>query len=475
MHVQRLLFAFSVVGAFLAGCRTAHPSASANDEVALVRVIDTASGAPVSGARVYYVDDALLDVRARSVLAWAPISAEDVRDWMCSSVSTDAQGEARVPRSTPFVEATSGAKWGAADVAGERTDVAGERAGADRPDVVRDAKEPIVVRLASVHAKRARVVDADGKPVGGVLVLLLDASRGADLDASAADDLSGRPLWAGRSRLPDGIVEITPWRTIVGSLPGDTRLRMCVMLPDVGESERCSDVSRDESEVCTLTVRAPGSVIVNVRRSDGTPAPDRSLVELFAANQKPMNAADDEDGDDEAGFSEYELTSHGTVLFPAVSVGAKLTLTARAWDGSRRAQITVEGPRAAGEIVSVDLTLGERLPTLTGRLLDEHGAPFARGAFFVEWNTSAPRVGLDSDDTVTDARGRFRLDVDELPSATPGRDLELRFSSSDGLPDVAWPTARVRVKDALTPGDHDLGDIVLRAAHSAGDDTTSAP
>jgi hypothetical protein len=125
MHVQRLLFSFSVVGACLASCRTAHQAVSASDEIALVRVIDAASGAPVSGARVYYVDDALLDVRARSVLAWAPISAEDVRDWMCSSVPTDAHGEARVPRSTPFVEATSGTKWGAADVAGERADVAG--------------------------------------------------------------------------------------------------------------------------------------------------------------------------------------------------------------------------------------------------------------------------------------------------------------------------------------------------------------
>jgi hypothetical protein len=466
MHVERLLLALSIAGAPLASCRSTHQTVSPGSpesDTVLVRVVDGESGEPAAGARVDYVDESSIDVRNRDVLMWSLLSPENVREWLYSSTKADGRGEARVPRATHGIEATLGSKWGASDAGSH-------------------GKDTVVVRLEKDHSKRARVVDELGKPVGGVNVMLFDASGDEDAEASA-DQPWGRPLWLGRSRLPDGVVEIAHWQ-LVRTLPEDTPLRMCVMLTDVDESARCVHLSRDEREVPTFTVRAPGSVVVNVHRRDGSPAPDKSLVELFAMKKLPADAAADMDAsddgaDEQAGFAEHELTAGGRVMFPAVSAGTRLTITARAWDGTRRAQATIDGPHTAGEILSVDVTLGERLPTLTGRLVDEHGAPLAWHDFNVEWNTKAASLGLDDDDAVTDGRGRFRLDIDDLPVAEPGRELELHITTLSGdLRDTRSLTivgARVAVKEALTPADHDLGDIVMRADETPPADATHAP
>jgi len=124
--------------------------------------------------------------------------------------------------------------------------------------------------------------------------------------------------------------------------------------------------------------------------------------------------------------------------------------------------------------VVVDLTLGERLPTLTGRLLDQRGAPIPWAFFDLRWSGDEPDLGLHMDYGVTDGDGRFRFDLDETPSDSESLMLELSVSSVDEHERVLAFTAeevtdhrenahkaRVRVTQPLKPGDIDLGDIVL--------------
>jgi len=80
---------------------------------------------------------------------------------------------------------------------------------------------------------------------------------------------------------------------------------------------------------------------------------------------------------------------------------------------------------------------------------------------------------------VTDGRGRFRLDIDDPPVAEAGQGLELHLWTLAGdmrdLRSVTPVSARVAVKEPLTPGDHDLGDIVLKTEETKPPDSTNAP
>lgn len=457
--------------AFSGGCSSSGEANANYDEFVHLRVADDETGEPAAGAHVFYLDRAKYDPRVWRALGLAALSPEVMRDWFCDSVVADSRGLAHIPRSPEItsVEARLGSKSGTVKV--------------DSED-----QGTTLVRIVPEDVRLIAVVDANGRAVGGV-PLVLFARRATAEDARSRASVgggtssargravsieSGETLgWFGRSHAPDGEVEVSDSRQIQEAAGPGARLRLCA-LADFFDESRWVDWHGADRERVVLTVPAPAALVVNVRCADGAPAPRHTIVELstFPAGVSPEAGK----RDDASGFSEQRVTENGQAIFPAVWVGRMFSVAARAWDGSRGVRAIIAGPRAAGNTVVLDLALGERLPTLTGRLVDERGAPLPWTSFDIHWTGDKPRAGLDLDDAVTDGSGRFRLDLEETPALSPGQKPVLEIVARTvvargGVALVATEDmsvfqdessmTRVPVTKALTPGDIDLGDIIL--------------
>jgi hypothetical protein len=465
MMMRTFLSAVSCSIALLS-CSTPSRSISNQDAIA-VRVVDS-SGEPAAGAHVLYLDRTRLDVRAAAVLESALLSEENARAWVLATVDTDEHGRAQIPRRPDLT-----------DIGVER----GVEFGTARVDPANVSS--VFVRLERDSTRQVRVIDEAGKPVIGVTVILV-AAQPTKLDQESRSP--GMPVWAGNTHAPDGIAEIHHLQQIEKSAPGVTQWRAYVKSPDfvgVLSDAYSAPFHMDEHEPLTLTIPAPGRVIVHVHRADGSPAPASTVVELAA--QTNLAFMSDPDGDTNAGMADesddewlpdLSLAQNGTVVFSSVWLNRSLAVTARAFDGTRRAHVHVDGPRTAGDVVNVEVKLGERLPTLTGRLLDESGLPFRWSEFDVAWvGSDDASVGLDPDDRITDGDGRFRLDLEDVPPIDPAHAPSLEFSrviaSTAGrhAPDVA--SAVAIVMKSIAPGDIDLGDV--RLARSSASSAQSAP
>jgi hypothetical protein len=451
-----------------------------HDDFVHLRVVDKVTGDPQPGAEIFYLDATKYDVREWQSLGMTRFSPDDVREWYCTRTTADFRGEARIPRSP--------------DVDGIEARLEDHSCTMDI-----DPYEPgtVVVRLERARAKRVIVVDEHGAPVGGVPLVLFSHDP-SPVERAPGDGAiipvaqrSGQILWFGRSRASDGEVEIARWRRIEEGVGANARIRLCALAdfvtehgiaidPELGDPLPGIDARGDDREPLKLTVPPTGTLVVDVRRADGTPAPDRTLVQLFTHSEGFVRETDDEPV---GGFwTDDRLVENGRAIFPAVWLGRSLAVSAWSSDGSRRSSAWIDGPRAASGTVTVAIALGERLPTLTGRLLDDHGAPMPWAEFDVRWSGAAfdgNPSGVDADvrvgelEPVTDRAGRFRLDLVEPPPTRADRALELEFKvlvASDPQVTVingkrvSEPPslkARVRVSQPLEPGDIELGDIVL--------------
>jgi hypothetical protein len=454
---------------FLSGassCSTESQSISAQDGFVTVRVSDS-TGKPAVGARVYYLDRSRLDVRAAAVLELALVSEENAKAWVLASAETNSHGEARIPHASDVgdVGVEYGTEFGTATLGSGASTVA--------------------VRLERDRSRRVRVIDESGKPVVGTTVILM-AARPTKPDQEMRS--LGVPVWAGRSHAPDGTAEIHHVKQIEKLVPNATQLRLYAKSPEfVGVLTDAYSVAfhLDEEDPLTLTVPAPGQVMVRVHQRDGSPAPPNTAVELAAKTDLQAIADPDrndraemeDEGSDNESFPDTAIAVHGMTTFSGVWLDRSFEITARAWDGTRRGHALIRGPRTAGEIVNVDVELGERLPTLTGRLLGKDGAPIRWSQFEASWASGEnPKLGLDPYDQSTDGEGRFKMDLEETPPIDPERPPALEFwfvndSGASKHPSHWAMRLTVPVTKPLEPGDIDLGDIRL----TSGPAPASAP
>jgi hypothetical protein len=457
------------------GCSTQSQSIAAHQGSISVRVVDS-SGSPAAGAHVFYLDRSKLDPRAAAALQWALVSEENAKAWVLASVVADSKGEARIPRNP--------------DVADISVETAAESSTAHFDP---ESADPVLVRLEPDHPRRVRVVDESGHPVTGAsLILVASKPRKPDEDSLSL----GTPVWAGRTHAPGGTVEIRHLRQLQKSAGDESELHVYARSPDfLGVLSDAYSLLLDpnDDKALTLTVPAPGQVIVSVHRADGKPAPPNTVVQLaahtdFSSMLDPdedegpsMDDAEHGEGNDEL-FPDAQLVVDGRAIFQGVWTGRSLAVTARAWDGTRRAHVMVEGPRKAGDVVNVDVTLGERLPTLIGRLLDENGSPLRWVDFDVSWiGGDDSALGLDPNDEITDGEGRFRLDLDEVPPIDAARAPSLQFRywpdkfaghvPVHAVAESKYSTLDVTVTKPLAPGDVDLGDIRLESVKRPADDS----
>jgi hypothetical protein len=451
------------------GCASSAGSKGDSDAFVEVRVVDKETGDPAAGARVDYLDAYEIDGRKLFANLLVRFDADDGQRRSFEHTRTDAQGLARIPRSHGIagVAARLGEKSAAAPV---------------------DPRSAKAVFLALEPDKRITVLDARGEPVvdAPLVVYSPDPPPREPIPDDENDDWAiferhaptpaGQFLWFGHSNV-NGVAEVANWQQLVKDAGAGARMRVCVLgdLFRVDDEELRSDATAGtdthrDVEPVVVTTESSGSVTVNVRSATGEPASGEVFVEVythpegeaFEADEQPVFGA----------WSDFRWSDDGRVTFGGVRMGRRLSVSAHAFDGSRRASTFVDGPREAGETVVVDLVLGERLPTLTGRLMDDHGSPLRLKEFRAEWTGSESDTDFDDGDLITDGAGRFRLDLLEHPSADEdgARDLEISLEANPPQSLREWMrrttkevlVARVRITHPLEPGDIDLGDIALQ-------------
>ena len=151
----------------------------------------------------------------------------------------------------------------------------------------------------------------------------------------------------------------------------------------------------------------------------------------------------------------------GRAVFPWVELDLELQYRIFPKGMSSPIEGCLTGPSVEGEIVSYTPPGLSGPTTLDGRLLDEDLAPIANREVAVSIQTSGGSTG---DSLTTDAAGHFSVPLSgPAPPSGARRSLFLRAAwrnekSREALGDAS---ATIDLSEALGPGVHDLGDIVL--------------
>jgi hypothetical protein len=148
-------------------------------------------------------------------------------------------------------------------------------------------------------------------------------------------------------------------------------------------------------------------------------------------------------GEDAQGAWWHSLDFDGLVSFDRVALGQRFEVAAACGDQSVITTKRVDGPKKTGEVVRVELLLGEDHPVLLLVAVDPEGAPICRETLHSE--------GARKWKVHTDGQGRFLLHVDPLD-----RDEDREFALVRAK---TQQRATLEVPRGLTHGMHDLGRL----------------
>lgn len=306
-----------------------------------------------------------------------------------------------------------------------------------------DGSGPFVLELEPVHTYRARVVDADGSPLPGILVTLrvIDGEDRSDTFTSLSDA-------DGLVRL--GIPEVM-LQEIAGAFDGESEVQLALAVRGLFLDP--VEVALDPDAVGgePLEIRLPAHGWLQLERAPGASSAGRLLTMVRLA------------GAEETWDSHLELETvveDEPVRVGPMQLGLELEVQATGAAALTRWQATGPGPTVAGETASLVLT-PDAVWTLRGRAVDEGGEPMSRAALRVGLQLESDGPDLSQADfglglrVRCDADGHFAL---ELP-ADLGRPTTLHFAlRRRGVERTAYVE--------LAAGDAegwDMGELRLRA------------
>jgi hypothetical protein len=384
-----------------------------------VRVVRAADGSPVAGAVVRYLGE-----REWAKTRWErPTSGRDA-EWLLERFGrrfrADRDGRLFVPdgeRAT--VDGAGPELWG-----WRALDADGESAGR--------GTEPIVLALERELVLRARVVDADGRPVEGADVVL-----GADQNGTAIL----RTVATGR----DGRVRIVGADRRIERQAARSRISLAVDVVAWEPPRVVLDPAHLPEDEVELVVPPTGTV--EVRFVDGEGA--LVSVDSSAALDVRDPAARSGSGGRSGSLRSARVTD-GVARFPLVAVGASLRLHALSFDGRPPRFLDVEGPTRAGECVVVPVAVDTSLPMLVMHLERPDGSPLVDADVTL-------RMGDSRSDNLrrTDGAGRLTW-IAWTRDANPPRALTLRAHDDGRL-----LRATVALPAPLRRGENDLGRVEL--------------
>lgn len=367
----------------------ASPRSSQRDgQLVPVRVVERGSGRPVPGAIV------------TSFLAVSPVDALTADEWQAAMQLYASDLEAFQQRfgGTRTADESGVVLFDVADTWSYMTARAGHLYG-ERWDW--DAREIVV---APDRELRVRVFDRAGQPVPGARVRLgVDPRR-----PSVSDPGESRTAAANE----DGIARFPH----VQALARDLRERLgqaelCLVPCAVGlwpEPAHVIPLGHDAlPETLDVRVPASGSARVTVLdahgRSVGSTDRFRLDVEVTLSGRDASTT--------------LEPDADGMTRFRQLPVGRQLRFTARL-DGCE-ASVEHPGLHHAGEVLDVEIRLGDGATTVFGRATDAEGEPLARAALRVRIGERSAPIRVDAD-----GGGRFRILLADPESETIALTLE---------------------------------------------------
>lgn len=314
----------------------------------------------------------------------------------------------------------------------------GERSGST--DVGDRISSPIRVYVTEQRAIPIEVVDEVGRPVSGVPVSLRQSPR---VDKTSM-------LWSGTTD-ERGLVRADLAKPRKPDSEG-WDVHACLEIPLLEPVSAPVDLRRPIDTAVRLVLPPCGSVVVGVREEGGR-APARPHVSLRCP---PSGYRGDENALlwSEPGFRPDSVRD-GEARYPFVGLGLDV------WASTSRtndiAQASRDGPRAAGELVRIDLEFAGREPEIVGRLLVDSRTPLRDRLVQIVYATTQR-----SDfryPVLTDADGRFRFhaSVPQGPGAN-GSLLAMPIGVGPGEGAAVW--IHIDVESPSIP--HDVGDLVLR-------------
>jgi len=426
------------------------------EEGVLLRVIDADSGAPVSGATVRFLDP---DVPGAMGEGWRPIrlrAHESAQvDALGSIHQTDEKGELRLP------------------AFGKRAYVSASHDGLyDFATLRANRRKPIVLKLVRDETVRVQVLDPAGNPCAGVPVALRPYHEEKSEDGTGRETAGGGGRGSFRSMSPnasrprdlaevytagsEGIAELRHVQEIVR--PKVERRMHSVAIACLLAEPVEIGIGDDRSSEEPLVLQLPetGEVEVRVVDVNGEPLLDENLtVALELALEADGRSARF------GSFLEKETPApKGRAVFRYVGLGVNLDAWAlRDWL-SAPLEGSGKGPTEAGARVTLTLKCTAPDCLLRGRLLDGAGRPLAgtEVTFGVSWREGrAAGSGMRQVDT--DEEGGFEVLLGPGPYAGwSSLELEIRHRDPQSRKTTS---ARIDLPREPTPGEVDLGDVVL--------------
>jgi hypothetical protein len=307
-----------------------------------------------------------------------------------------------------------------------------------------------VIELELARALHLRVLTLDeaDRPVAGVAV-----------HYCAMEGNQGRILRTATSG-SDGIAELRHLRealVAVGWLV--TEHAVCAGIAADPPVRVRFDPLLPPGEPLVLRIPATGSVEVEVLDQLGTPAGDGVEVVLqrvSTARRSAEAAPQARLWPDGARGAVRLPVVDGRVCFERIGLGLRLEYGAD-YDGiGRFERQEAAGPLDAGQLVRLTLRQAAALPVLTGRLVNDSGAPLPLTEWEAECYPEDRPLRLLKKTLRTDEVGRFRtaFPAQDAPS---GRTLLLGHTSRDGRTELAVAGFTL----PIDPGETDLGDVVL--------------
>jgi RNA polymerase sigma-70 factor (ECF subfamily) len=220
------------------------------------------------------------------------------------------------------------------------------------------------------------VLDPEGFPLAGARVRLVSPSAGGGLE-----EVDGR--WFDPRSLP---VELRTDEMgaflLVGIAPGTHTLTVLTQVfPPLYATP---EVAAGSTTEVTLTLVAGGTLVGTIRAEDGSPA--RQATVYIGGY---------------GGFASQQarVRSDGSYVFEALSLGEHEVTASSRVDGKASGTVRIQG--STGARWNATLSGGS---TVTGRVVDENGAPL------IGWQVGAEqRPGLWESQAITDDDGRFEL------------------------------------------------------------------
>jgi len=388
------------------------------------RVVERGTKKPVAGAEITYL---WKDLESEEDVPW---DLDQLPDFELIARRTLADGGGYV--SVPF-------RLGKLYVVAEKANFFGRdtfHVEEETPSGLEDLLE-----VAADWSLTVQVLDYADQPASGVPVALgHKTGRWSGASFTAETDAGGKHRY-----------EHVGYRMATRN-EGTWSVRLDLLLLEPVQREL--DVEEDVGETVVLRMPPVGALEVVVTEADGSPAPDGTVVYAGIVEEDQPR--------DISPFSNHEReyvrveTTDGAALYPFVELRQEFEVKV-SHEGDR---ITTreygDGPGVAGERREFSVMLGLENPVLVFRAVSEARAPLAEQDLTLEMAFRSNFMSNSWNREVkTDSEGLFRVDI-----GSHYEEGDLRFLTvSDGQ--EAPRMAQIDLAREFTPGQHDMGDLVL--------------